>query len=202
MERATPLHVYVLAITNGPEFKPTTQNLTMEKNGIWYNRYRNRAIREVVDLAPPDQQMLIYVRTLAHLEELTSSYLKDCDFEIYHGSLKTKEKARIMEGFNSGEMKRIISTDCLSEGVDPKALYITLNANWTQSDESVIQKAGRNRRLTDGKSYGVVVEFNDNWCDRMERKSQSRIEKYRKRGYQIFEIGSPSQIKFLTHGND
>jgi superfamily II DNA or RNA helicase len=197
MNRATPLHVYVIDVLNGPAFLPQTQNLTMEKKWIWFNRERNKFIKKCVDLCPKDQQLIIYVRTLTHLEELIHNHLGDGNFEIFHGSINTKEKKRILEGFNSGEIKRIISTDCLAEGVDPKNLYVIINSNWMQSDVSVLQKAGRNRRLTEGKDYGIIIDFNDCWDQRMERKSQGRLKHYNSKGYNVMKISSPSSIKFL-----
>jgi superfamily II DNA or RNA helicase len=197
MNRATPLHVYVIDVLNGPTFLPQTQNLTMEKKGIWFNRNRNKLIKQCVDLCPKDQQLIIYVRTLAHLQELIDNHLGDSNFEAFHGSIPGKDKKRILEGFNSGEIKRIISTDCLAEGVDPKNLYVIINSNWMQSDVSVLQKAGRNRRLTDGKDYGIIVDFNDCWDTRIERKSQGRLKHYSTKGYNIVKISSPSSIKFL-----
>jgi len=197
MNRATPLHVYVIDVLNGPAFLPQTQNLTMEKKGIWFNRERNKFIKKCVDLCPKDQQLIIYVRTLTHLEELVYNHLGDGKFEIFHGSINTKEKKRILEGFNSGDIKRIISTDCLAEGVDPKNLYVIINSNWMQSDVSVLQKAGRNRRLTEGKDYGIIIDFNDCWDQRMEKKSQGRLKHYNAKGYNVMKISSPSSIKFL-----
>jgi superfamily II DNA or RNA helicase len=196
MNRATPLHVYVMDVDSGPMFSNSTQNLTMEKNGVWFNRKRNKLIKECVDLCPKSQQLVIYVRTYTHLEELVKNYLTD-DFEIFHGKINNKEKKRIMEGFNSGEIKRIISTDCLAEGVDPKNLYVIINANCLQSDVSVLQKAGRNRRLTDGKDFGIVIDFNDCWDDRMVRKSSNRLKHYKTKGYKIFENSLPEKIKFV-----
>jgi superfamily II DNA or RNA helicase len=197
MNRATPLHVYVIDVLNGPAFLPQTQNLTMEKKGIWFNRERNKFVKKCVDLCPKDQQLIIYVRTLTHLEELVYNNLGDGNFEIFHGSINSKEKKRILEGFNSGDIKRIISTDCLAEGVDPKNLYVIINCNWMQSDVSVLQKAGRNRRLTEGKDYGIIIDFNDCWDQRMERKSQGRLKHYNSKGYNVMKISSPSSIKFL-----
>lgn len=197
MNRATPLHVYIMDITQGPQFSVTTQDLTMEKNGIWYNRQRNKIIKECVDLCPPDQQLVIYVRTLAHLDELVSRYFPENGFEAFHGKLPEKEKKRLLNGFNSGDIKRIISTDCLAEGVDPKNLYVIINANWMQSDISVLQKAGRNRRLTDGKDFGIVIDFNDCWSDRIDRKSKNRLKHYKTKGYKIFESSSPNKIEFI-----
>jgi superfamily II DNA or RNA helicase len=192
--RASPLNVYVLSVNSGPEYDHKTADLTMERHGIWYNRERNGLIKECCDRAPEDQQLVVFVRTKYHLDHLKKMYLKD--FEIYHGKLSIKEKRHMLERFNSGEAKRIISTDSLSEGVDPKSLFITINANWMQSNVSVVQKAGRNRRLAEGKEFGVVIDFNDKWNPRYERKSKNKLQKYEGRGYNIFEDCTPSSIKF------
>jgi superfamily II DNA or RNA helicase len=196
MDRATPLHVYVMNVTDGPAFSKSTQSLTMEKNGVWYNRQRNKLIQSCVDVCPIDQQLIIYVRTYAHIEELTSRYLGE-EFRVFHGKLPEKQKKELLEGFNTGTIKRIISTDCLSEGVDPKNLYVIINANWMQSDTSVLQKAGRNRRLTDGKEFGVVIDFNDCWDDRMTMKSKNRLKHYESKGYKMIYSASPSRINFV-----
>lgn len=201
MSRATPLHVYCMDVSDGPHFSDKAQTMTMERNGIWFNRHRNRVIKECVDRAPADQQLIIYVRTLTHVEELMVNWLGP-EFEVFHGKLKGAEKRRIMEGFNSGSMKRIISTDCLAEGVDPKNLHIIINANWMQSDVSVLQKAGRNRRLTAGKAFGIVIDFNDCWSPKTARRSKNRMKHYAEKGYQITENSRPSQIEFINNGND
>jgi superfamily II DNA or RNA helicase len=192
--RASPLNVYVIDVNEGPEPDAKTQDLTMERHGIWYNRARNKLIKQCCDMAPEDQQLVVFVRTKYHLDYLKDYFLKD--FEVYHGQLTQKEKKKILEGFNDGTIKRIISTDSLAEGVDPKALFITINANWMQSNVSVVQKAGRNRRLADGKSFGVVIDFNDNWNTRFERKAKNKLSKYYNRGYTIIENAKPNTIKF------
>ncbi len=198
MNRATPLNVYVLDVVNGPNFTGKSQDLTMERNGIWYNRHRNKLIKECVELAPQDQQLIIYVRTLAHLEELVQNFLPE-GFEVFHGKLSRPEKDRILKGFNEGTSKRIISTDCLAEGVDPRNLFIMINANWMQSDVSVLQKAGRNRRLSEGKNFGVVIDFNDDWNDKMSRKAQNRIKHYKNKGYSLIKDCTPSDIVFVQN---
>ena len=196
MNRATPLNVYALDVPNGPNFTEKSQDLTMEKNGVWYNRHRNKLIRECVEMSPSDQQLIIYVRTLTHLEELISNFLPE-GFEIFHGKLTKSEKDRILTGFNDGSIKRIISTDCLAEGVDPSNLFIMINANWMQSDVSVLQKAGRNRRLSEGKNFGVVIDFNDGWNEKMSRKANNRIKHYKNKGYTVIKDCMPSNIKFV-----
>lgn len=201
MSRATPLNVYIMDVHSGPLFSDKTQSMTMERNGIWFNRHRNQVIKECVARAPAEQQLIIYVRTLTHLEELMLNWL-DEGFEAFHGKLSRKEKKRVMDGFNSGSMKRIISTDCLAEGVDPKNLHIIINANWMQSDVSVLQKAGRNRRLTEGKPFGIVVDFNDRWTPKTLRRAKNRIKHYAEKGYNITEDSIPSQITFTDNGKN
>ena len=192
--RVSPLNVYIMDVESGPNPDKSTQDLTMERHGIWYNRARNKLAKAVVDLVPDDQQLVIFVRTKFHLDHLVEFFFPN--FAVYHGKLKPKEKKKILEGFNSGEIKRIISTDSLSEGVDPKALFVTINMNWMQSNVSVVQKAGRNRRLAEGKGFGVVVDFNDNWNPRFERKAKNKLSKYYNRGYTIIEGAVPATLKF------
>jgi len=194
--RVSPLNVYIMDVDSGPEPDSGTQDLTMERHGIWYNRARNKLAKECVDLVPDDQQLVIFVRTLYHLEHLIKFFFPD--FTVYHGGLKPKEKKEILEGFNSGEVKRIISTDCLSEGVDPKALFVTINMNWRQSRISVVQKAGRNRRLAEGKGHGIVIDFHDNWNEKYERKAKNKLSQYYNRGYNIIEHATPQSIQFCT----
>jgi len=192
--RVSPLDVYAMKVNNGHTPEDGTQELTMEKHGIWYNRTRNKIIKDVCDLAPEDKQLLVFVRTNFHMDHLVELYLPE--FQKYHAKLSTKEKKRMLEGFNSGEIKRIISTDSLAEGVDPKALFITINAHWGQSETSVLQKAGRNRRLAHGKDRGIVIDFMDSWHPRYASKAKSRISKYISRGYNVMEDTTPDKINF------
>ena len=195
MSRAAPLDIYVMNVDGGPASSSKMQDLTLEKKGIWYNKYRNKVLKECLDYIPSDQQALVFVRTEYHMNHLKEFFLKD--FEIYHAKLPKKEKDRLLEGFNTGSIKRIISTDSLAEGVDPKALFVVANANWGQSDVSVSQKAGRNRRLADGKNRGIIIDFNDAWDPRYANKAKSRIQKYHNRGYTVIEPCSPKQIAQL-----
>jgi len=194
MGKVSPLDVYALNVDNGFQPEQGTQELTMEKHGIWYNRTRNKLIIDVCNLAPAHQQLLIFVRTNYHMNFLKESLPEE--FEVYHAGLSTKEKKRILEGFNSGDIKRIISTDALAEGVDPKALFITINAHWGQSETSVLQKAGRNRRLANQKTKGIVIDFMDSWHPKYLSKSKSRISKYVNRNYNVIENASPLDIQF------
>lgn len=192
--RASPLKVHILDVNEGPSYPQKTSDLTMERHGIWYNRKRNKLIQECVSRIPQDQQTVVFVRTKYHLDHLKEKYLKD--FDVFHGGLTGKQKKQMLDGFNSGKIKRILSTDSLAEGVDPSAIFVTINANWSQSANSSIQKAGRNRRLAEGKDFGVVIDFNDAWDPKFQKKSKSRLSKYYDRGYTIFESSTPSSITY------
>jgi hypothetical protein len=98
-----------------------------------------------------------------------------------------------------------------------------IDANWTSSDRSVSQKGGRNRRLKEGKNWGVIVNFQDEWCDvmrhntierltgmnvpvpddikqmdRLKRRANTRLSQYRDRGWSVERIDVPSEIEFDT----
>ena len=195
--RVVPLDVYIMDVEQGISSDLKSNDLDLERFGIWYNKTRNQVAKRCCDLVPDNQQLIVFVRTEYHLNFLKKHFLKD--YESYHTGMSVKEKRRVLEGFNSGEIKRIISTDCLAEGVDPKNLFVAINLNWTQSDVSVLQKAGRNRRLADGKSHGVVIDFNDAWDEKFRRKATNRINKYKKRDYNVIENVSPESIRFVQN---
>jgi superfamily II DNA or RNA helicase len=196
-EMICPVHTYIMDVPDGPEVTLYAQDYKRERLGIWLNPCRNRLIQRVCQRVPADQQVLVFVRTIEHLEHLKSEYLPD--FEVFHSSLPVKQREDIQRRFETGELKRLISTDSLSEGVDAKNLYVLIDANWTTSETSVIQKSGRNRRFSedDQKEFGVLIGFADEWNSFTARKARERNAHYRRRGHTIHEHAKPEDIQFV-----
>jgi len=201
-----PIHLYALSVPEGPDVQINSSDHIMESRGITYNDARNKLIKDVASRVPADQQMLIFVRTKEHLEVLKLNYLQDMGFEFFHSGISPKEKRRIQAGFESGEILRVLSTNSMAEGVDPKNLYVLIDANWVTSETEVIQRGGRNRRFGEGgkdaKPYGVVVTFRDEWDPRFARKAAARLKQYTDRGYQLFDFSSPEDIVFVGDADE
>jgi len=225
--RVTPQRVYVLSVPEGPSLSAQVSDIRRERLGITRNPCRNRLIAETVQKAPADWQGIIFVRTIEHIDWLLENDLKDMGFEKYHAKISTKEKRRIEAGLYSGELKRLIANDALSEGVDTTQLRWLIDANWSSSDVLVSQKGGRNRRLLPGKDYGIIVNFADDWIelalaeqdkelalgaglpagesnkkDGFFMKANNRIRQYSDRGWPILRISKPEDIVWIEGSSD
>jgi len=219
LDRVSKVKVFALSVPKGPDVREIKTPAKLEEKAITLNHFRNDLIRQIVALAPIDQQLIIFVRTKDHIDELVGKYLTG--FEVFHGMIAAGEKKRILAGIEDGSILRIISTDCLEEGVDTVELSVLIDANWTTSDRSVSQKGGRNRRRREGKRWGVIVNFQDEWCDnlrkatierlagmntlpddslkktdRLKTRASTRLSHYRDRGWPVERIESPSEIEF------
>ncbi len=53
-------------------------------------------------------------------EELSSGYLKDIPIALMHGKMSAEEKNQVMDAFNKGEIKALISTTVIEVGVNVK----------------------------------------------------------------------------------
>lgn len=191
--RVCPLSAYFMSIPDGPQVEDMTPE-RRTKFGIWRNKIRNALVKEVVDNAPADQQLLVFVQTIEHLEELVKIMP---DFEVCHGDLKTKEREVIEERFVDGSCLRLISTNCLSTGVDPKNLMIMIDASHIKGDAAMVQKRGRLRRWADGKTHGVLINFMDEWSDKLGAKALKRIAEHSKRGDTIKTMASVEDIEWV-----
>jgi hypothetical protein len=192
--RVCPLEVYFLQVNDGPTLHHGMTDTTRERSGIWKNQHRNALIKEVCDRAPEDQQIIIFVKTVQHLEQLQRLIP---EASVCHGDLNLSDRKDIEEKFVSGEVKRLISTNCLSTGIDPKQLMIVIDASAEKGDSSMPQKRGRLRRWADGKTHGVLVNFSDNWDPGFARKALARIKDYQDRGDNVLINVLPSEIKFV-----
>ena len=191
--RVCPLNVYFLKVDDGPDLSGCS-DITRNRRGIWSNKYRNNLVKEVCDLAPDDQQLLIFVSTIKHLEELQKLLP---NISVCHGELSNEERKRVEEDFVSGKTKRLISTDCLSTGIDPKQLMIMIDASAIKGDSAMPQKRGRLRRWADGKTHGVLVNFADNWDPSLSRRAINRVKDYQNRGDNVIMNALPSDIRFV-----
>ena len=117
-------------------------DVALKKQGVWKNAVRNGLIRDVINLAPKDQQLIVFTDTLSHLKELHAL----CpEMEVCHAKLNKADRALIEQRFISGEALRVLSTNVLGEGVDPKKLMILVDCSATHGDSTLVQRRGRLR---------------------------------------------------------
>lgn len=103
-------------------------------------------------------------------------------------SKKAKERRRqVLEDLNNGKLQIVFASCKLAkEGLDaPNLRYVVLTT--PQKDKATIEQAcGRVGRKADGKEYGTVLDFTDNFgmLYGMQKKRKSI---YKKLGYEIID---------------
>lgn len=199
----SPVKVYALHVPEGPDVAGYGE-VQLERWGITRNKRRNRLIKSVAELVPLDMQLIIFVRTIEHIEELSTLLPW---FTVYHAQLSNKEKDEIEKGIMSGDLKRIIANDALSEGVNTTKLRVMIEAGWSIGDQTVSQRGGRNRRKDEGKKLGVIITFLDDWeipdqivgmtkVNPLKGRAESRISNYKTRKWPVLKVKNPSEIDF------
>lgn len=100
-------------------------------------------------------------------------------------AITAKEKEEIQKKFESGELKKVISTGTWKEGVDFDQLAVLIRADGAVSEIDSTQIPGRLSRLSPGKDRGMLVDFDDQFNGWARRRSQQRLRTYRGHGWNI-----------------
>jgi superfamily II DNA or RNA helicase len=176
-----------------------------ERWGIWRNEVRNLAIAEKAKEYSADDQVLIMVKSVEH-----AVYLKQVlpDFKLCYDTMDTDDYQRYVKKglidpadeplmvparrenmrvkFERGELKKVISTDVWSTGVDFAQLAVLIRADARASKIVDIQAPGRVARKHDpsGKSSGLVIDCMDNFDFSFMNRSRSRRLSYKKMGWE------------------
>lgn len=180
--------------------------VTKERWGIWRNENRNKIIATKANEYASDEQVLIMVRSIEH-----AVYLKQVlpNFKLCYDSMDPEDYNRHVSkgmldpineplmtptiresmriGFERGTLKKVISTDVWSTGVDFAQLGVVIRADARASKIVDIQAPGRVSRLhaESGKQFGLVIDFIDNFDFTFLNRSRSRMLSYKNMGWEF-----------------
>jgi superfamily II DNA or RNA helicase len=172
-----------------------------KKQQIYYrrNERRNELIAQCARTFKDDEHVLILVKTAEHALFLR---LLLPDFHVVHGgideerwkqfcdlglvadtpefrtSIKDLDMELMEEAFEEGRVKKVIATPKWREGVDFPTLSGLIRADGSSGSIDSIQIVGRLSRISPGKEYGTVYDFNDIFSSTTERKSKARRKHY------------------------
>lgn len=167
--------------------------------GIWQNEHRNRVIGGAVrPLVQNDQQILIAVETVEHACYL-KKYLPDFELCYNEGSMDTEQMAYyrglgllaeseplmtperrvwMADAFERRQLMRVIATTIWSVGVSFDSLQVQVRAEGSRSETKSIQVPGRVCRTAEGKDFGIVQDFMDNFDTGFRNASLERRRVY------------------------
>ena len=127
------------------------------------------------------------VQYLSDLMELVGDEFKSVHLSASMTKRQREDRKRALKMLNDGELNIIFATYQLAkEGLDVPNLRYVVFATPEQDETTVIQSAGRVGRKADGKRYGTVIDFCDDFG--LYRKWRKKREScYKKIGAKILK---------------
>ena len=159
---------------------------------IVHNKDRNDKIKKLV--LDHNLPTLILVHHIAH----GTSLMEDIPGSIFvSGVDDVNKRDRIIEDFENGKIKTVISTNIFNEGISINAIRLLIIAGGGKSKIETVQRLGRGLRLDPktGKKDCFVFDFCDKGNLFTERHSEMREKIYKKAG---FEVGY-SSVKITSN---
>ena len=123
------------------------------------------------------------VRHISILNELIKPHTGK--IRALSGSVTKQERKRALDELESGEIDILIATYALArEGLDVPSLKYIIMATPQKNETTVTQAAGRVARIAPGKTYGSIIDYEDNF-GMLRSWTRKRINIYRNLGYEL-----------------
>lgn len=182
-----------------------------KRNVYWRNDVRNAALADAVRTWPArlgmgtDPQTLVLAETTEHafrmaqllpgfevvyanmasdrLDKLKALGLVPQDYR----PLTRVQRESMLQQFEAGTLRRVISTGCWGEGVDFVNLDVVCNVSGSPSAITTIQWSGRNSRKHEGKTFGLIIDSLDKWDTWANGRAKLRIREYKKKKWELLK---------------
>lgn len=124
---------------------------------------RNRIIVDTYINFVKNKKTVVFCASVKHAEEIASLFKENgIECEAVSGTMKTKERERILNRYEYGDINVLCACDLLNEGWDSPRTEVLFMARPTMSKTLYIQQLGRGMRKCEGKEYLMVFDFIDN----------------------------------------
>lgn len=197
-----PIRVLMRSVVVGPGIVSSNTQV-LNKLGIWCNDDRNQRIAEDArEYSKNGEQIFIAVKTVQHGLELLR-HLPDFTFVYAQMDAKMRKKyekegviregdhpitsyarERLQEEFESGKLLKVIAT-CWKHGVSFNHLQVLIRADGLAADTDSVQLPGRLSRLDDGKDYGLLIDYMDQFNPTLNNRAKQRMRMYRKKKWNV-----------------
>lgn len=159
--------------------------------GIVDNDSRNKYIADLATKLSDLKSGAVYIafNNIEHGENI-AKFLDDngTDYVVMQGSTSDEERQEILKGLVSGEVRVILGSKVLDEGVSVPTLKYLLYVSGGQSEIQVGQRVGRILRLGSGKDKVYVYDFQDHNSKFLYKHAKARMKLYRQEKYPIKEV--------------
>lgn len=155
------------------------------KEHIVQNDIRNKAVVEKICKDYRGKQTLIVVDFLEHgkrIHDLMWEQEKD-NVDFIHGQSESRKGSLL--AFRRGEMRVLISTSIVDEGIDISRIEVLVLAGGKKSKRQILQRIGRGLRRKEGENKVIVLDFYDYDGKYLEKHSAERLKIYNKEGFNV-----------------
>lgn len=146
-----------------------TLNYAKLISDITENKDRNAVIVEEIQRAAQNGGVLVLSDRLQHLDSMEKRLCavfpyRTARLGIASTKAEKERRARILTDLNNGALNVVFATYKLAkEGLDVPNLRTVVLSCPVKDKTTVIQSAGRVARKADGKDFGTVIDFSDNF---------------------------------------
>lgn len=146
-----------------------TLNYAKLISDITENKDRNAVIVGEIQRAAQNGAVLVLSDRLQHLDSMEKRFCavfpyRTARLGIASTKAEKERRARILTDLNNGALNVVFATYKLAkEGLDVPNLRTVVLSCPVKDKTTVIQSAGRVARKADGKEYGTVVDFSDDF---------------------------------------
>jgi superfamily II DNA or RNA helicase len=159
------------------------------ERGMIHNEKRNEKIVELVR-QDPNKQYLIVTERLDHGDNMLNLFRgAGTDVEFVNGNTPGSDRDDMVSRFRKGELKVLISSTVLDEGVDIDKIETLVLAGVMKSKRALKQRIGRGlRKKKDKPNVLRVIDFDDIGNKYMERYSGEREEIWTSEGFEVTHV--------------
>lgn len=131
-----------------------------------HDKDRFKFVLETIEKLPANNPVLVLANRVEYLAKLNSEYFGRSNFLSAMGNSKSakEERKRALQALNDGDIDCLFATYQLAkEGLDVPNLRYVVFATPEKDETTITQAVGRVGRKADGKEYGTVIDFIDDF---------------------------------------
>lgn len=145
-------------------------------NGVVDNGIRNKLIADTcAKLVAAGRRVLILTKEIRHAEKLYELTTQSVQVD----GRNNEAVADAIAAMQAGRVKAIIGTSVIGEGIDVPSADALIYAAAGRSKVKVVQDFYRVLTASDGKKYGIIVDFADNHNKTLLNQAAHRLNLYR-----------------------
>ena len=158
------------------------------ENGIVRNEYRNKLIAKITEMCYNEGKgVLVIVNRIEHGETISMLLdLLSVPHEFLQGEVVDEEREAKLSLMRNGELKVMIATSIMDEGVDISGIDVLVLGAGGKSLRQTVQRVGRAiRKKKDKENKAQIYDFYDRTHDYLFRHSKARHKIYEDENFDI-----------------